>query len=181
MPAPPNFIAGDTLTALQMNQVGMWKILSASINTGSVIAFTSCFTSDYTNYRIVINNLRTTGNVSLTMQLQASTIPSTTGYQYGQGFLVFGSPSWNLVSSAAASSWVAPGNTNTNPPANGYVDIYQPQVAEPTAMVAQYQSFDAAIWSNGVHNAGSNVYDGIRFISGGTFTSGTITIYGYRK
>jgi hypothetical protein len=181
MATPPDFSSGAVLTAAQMNAVGLWKITSVSVTSGNLISVSNCFTSDYTNYRIVIHNLKTTGNVSLTMQLQASGTASTTGYQYGHAFLIFGTATWNLVSSAAAASWVAPGNTNTNPPANGSIDIYQPQVGERTGMVGQYQSFDAAIWSNGTHNAGTNIYDGFRLTSGGTFTSGTVTVYGYKK
>ena len=181
MATPPDFSSGAVLTAAQMNAVGLWKITSVSVTSGNLISVSNCFTSDYTNYRIVIHNLKTTGNVSLTMQLQASGTASTTGYQYGHAFLIFGTATWNLVSSAAAASWVAPGNTNTNPPANGSIDIYQPQVNERTGMVGQYQSFDAAIWSNGTHNAGTNIYDGFRLTSGGTFTSGTVTVYGYKK
>ncbi len=177
----PSFTSGDVLTAADMNAVGLWKVTSVSVTSGNLISVSNCFTSDYTNYRIVINNLKSTGNVSLTMQLQASGTPSATGYQFAQAYIIFGTATWNVVSTTGATSWVAPGNTNTNPPSNGSIDVYQPQVAERTGMVAQYQSFDAAIWSNGTHNAGTNIYDGFRFISGGTFTSGTVTVYGYKK
>jgi hypothetical protein len=177
----PVFSAGEVLRAQDMNAVGLWKVASVSVTSGNVISVSNCFTSDYTNYRIVISNLKSTSNVSLTMQLQASGSPSSAGYQYGHAFILFGTPSWNLVSTTSASTWVAPGNTNTNPPSNGSIDIYQPQVNQRTGMIAHYQSFDAAIFSSGAHNDGSNVYDGFRFTSAGTFSSGTVTVYGYTK
>ena len=181
MATPPDFSSGAVLTAAQMNAVGLWKVASVSVTSGNLISISNCFTSDYTNYRIIFHNLKSTGNVGLNMQLQSAGTPSAIGYQYGHAFILFGTASWNLVSTTGAASWVGPGNTNTNPPSNGSIDIYQPQVAERTGMVAQYQSFDAAIWSNGVHNAGSNIYDGLRLTSSGTFTSGTVTVYGYKK
>jgi hypothetical protein len=177
----PDFSPGEVLTAGAMDSIAMWKVASVSVTSGNVISLSNCFTSDYTNYRIVISNLKSTGNVSLTMQLQASGSPSSAGYQYGHAFILFGTPAWNLVSLTSASTWVAPGNTNTNPPSNGSIDIYQPQVNERTGMIAHYQSFDAAIFSSGAHNDGTNIYDGFRFTSSGTFTSGTVTVYGYRK
>ena len=181
MATPPDFSSGAVLTAAQMNSVGLWKITSVSVTSGNLISVSNCFTSDYTNYRIVISNLKSTGNVSLSMQLQASGSPSSAGYQYGHAFIIFGTAAWNVVSVTSSSSWVAPGNTNTNPPSNGSIDIYQPQVNQRTGMIAQYQSFDAAIFASGAHNDGTNIYDGFRFTSSGTFTSGTVTVYGYKK
>jgi hypothetical protein len=177
----PDFSPGEILTAGAMDSIAMWKVASVSVTSGNLISLSNCFTSDYTNYRIVISNLKSTGNVSLTMQLQASGSPSSAGYQYGHAFILFGTAAWNLVSLSSASTWVAPGNTNTDPPSNGSIDIYQPQVNQRTGMIAHYQSFDAAIFSSGAHNDGSNIYDGFRFTSAGTFTSGTVTVYGYRK
>ena len=177
----PVFASGDVLNAADMNGVGLWKVASVSVTSGNLISLSNCFTSNWTNYRIVISNVKTTGNVSMTMQLQASGSPSSSGYQYGNAYILFGTPAWNVVSVTSASSWVAPGNTNTNPPSNGSIDIYQPQVNQRTGMIAHYQSWDGAIFVSGAHNDGGNIYDGLRFTSAGTFTSGTLTVYGYTK
>ena len=177
----PDFSPGEVLTAAAMDSIGLWKIASVSVTSGSVLSVSNCFTSDYDNYRIVVSNLKSTGNAALSMQLEASGTPSATGYTLVQAFMLLGNASWFFNNPATATAWAAPGNTNTNPPASGTIDIFQPQKAERTGMVGHYQSWDAGIFTTGSHDAGTNVYDGFRFISAGTFTSGTATVYGYRK
>ena len=58
MATPPVFSAGAVLTAAQMNAVGLWEIKTQTIGTG-VASFevTGAFSSDYDNYKIVINSM----------------------------------------------------------------------------------------------------------------------------
>jgi hypothetical protein len=178
----PDFSPGEVLTAAAMDSIGLWKVASVSVTSGSVLAVDNCFTSDYDNYRVVVSNLKSTGNASLSLQLRASGSGSATGYAFGQGFILFSSATWNLVANAGTgTAWAAPGNTNTNPPSNGTIDFFQPQKAERTGMIGHYQSFDAFIITAGTHNDGTNVYDGFQLTTAGTFTAGTVTVYGYRK
>jgi hypothetical protein len=178
----PSFSPGDILFASDQNAVGLWKVATLSVTSGSVLAVDDCFTSDYDNYRVVVSNLKSTGNASLSLQLRDSGTPSATGYAFGQGFILFSSATWNLVANAGTgTAWAAPGNTNTNPPSNGIIEFFQPQKAERTGMTGHYQSFDAFIITAGSHNAGTNVYDGFQLTTAGTFTAGTVTVYGYRK
>jgi hypothetical protein len=177
----PDFSPGEVLTAAAMDSIGLWKIASVSVTSGSVLAVNNCFTSDYDNYRIVCSNLKSTANVALTMQLRNGTTPSTTGYAFAQAFIIFGVGAWNFVSTTTGTSFPAPGNTNTAPASNGTIDVFQPQKAERTGITGQYQAFDAFITLAGTHNAGTNIYDGFQLNSAGTFTAGTVTVYGYRK
>jgi hypothetical protein len=178
----PDFSPGEVLTAAAMDSIGLWKIASVSVTSGNIIAVNNCFTSDYENYRIVMSNLKTTSNVSIAFQLRSGTTPATTGYAFGHAFVLFTSASWNITANAGtAANFIGPGNTSTNPPANGTIDLFQPQINQRTGMTGHYQSFDAFVLTSGSHNAGTNVYDGFQLNSGGTFTSGTVTVYGYRK
>jgi hypothetical protein len=178
----PDFSPGEVLTAAAMDSIGLWKIASVSVTSGNIIAVNNCFTSDYENYRIVMSNLKTTSNVALAFQLRSGTTPANTGYAFGHAFVLFTSASWNLAANAGtAANFIGPGNTSTNPPANGTIDLFQPQINQRTGMTGHYQSFDAFVLTSGSHNAGTNVYDGFQLNSAGTFTSGTVTVYGYRK
>jgi hypothetical protein len=176
----PDFSPGEVLTAAAMDSIGLWKVASVSVTSGSVLAVNNCFTSDYDNYRIVLFNLKTTSNIAMNWQLRNGTTPSTTGYFSTQAFILFGAATW-LFGSPGTSSFIAPGNTNTNPPSSGTIDIFQPQKNERTGFFGTYQAHDAMILTSGTHNDGTNVYDGFQLNSAGTFTSGTATVYGYRK
>lgn len=176
----PVFSAGEVLRAQDMNAVGLWKVATANVSSDSSFTFSNCFTSDYTNYRIVVSNLKTTGSVGLYFRLRSGGTDSNSGYQYGHAYILFSNSAWNNIAATNANAWVAPGNTSTSPPANGVIDIFQPAVATQTGMTALYQSFDAAIFTTGSHTAATS-YDGFSMVSNGTFTSGTITVYGYTK
>jgi hypothetical protein len=179
MASPPVFTVGQTLTSAAMNQVGMWKVTTANITSGNTFTVSNCFTSDYTNYRIVCSNLKSTGSASLSLVLMSGASPSITGYQYGHAYILFSNSAWNNNATTNAVSWVAPGNLSTSPPSNGVIDIYQPAIATQTGMTALYQTFDASVFTTGSHTA-ATAYDGFRFVLAGTFTSGTVTVYGYR-
>jgi hypothetical protein len=159
---------------------GLVYITSVSVTSGSSISINNCFTSAYDNYHVVASNMKSTSNAALYLRLRSSSTDNNTGYQYGHAYLLFSSSSWNTIAATNANAWVAPGNTNTSPSSNGVIDFYQPAIATQTGMSGSYQSFDAAIWSNGSHTATTS-YDGFSLVSGGTFSSGTVTVYGYRK
>ena len=176
----PQFSAGEVFRAADANAIGLWKIATANVSSGSSFTLSNCFTSDYTNYRIVISNLKSTGSASLFFRLRLGASDSNTGYQYGHGYILFSSPAWVVAAATNANSWVAPGNTSTSPPSSGVIDVYQPAVATQTGMTANYQTFDASVFTTGSHTA-TTAYDGFSMVSAGTFTSGTITVYGYTK
>jgi hypothetical protein len=176
----PDFSPGEVLTAGAMDSIGMWKVTTANVTSGGSFTISNCFTSDYTNYRIVISNLKSSTSASLFLRLRSGATDSSTGYQYGHAYILFSSAAWITAAATNANSWVAPGNTSTSPPSNGVIDIFQPALAVQTSMTGLYQSFDASIFTTGSHTA-TTAYDGFSMVSGGTFTSGTITVYGYRK
>ena len=52
----PKFAVGEVLTAQAINQVGLWKIASNFLS-GTATNFAGCFPTDYTNFRIVIDQI----------------------------------------------------------------------------------------------------------------------------
>ena len=88
MATPPDFTAGQILTAAQMNQIGLWKITPTSVSgtgatidsDGSVVVlgggtnFTvnGAFSADYSSYKIIVSNFRLNTAGGLFMALGTS-------------------------------------------------------------------------------------------------------------
>ena len=73
----PDFSPGEVLTAAAMDSIGLWKVASGTLS-GTATNFVGCFTSDYTNYRIVVDGItfNTTGDVYI--QFLNNTTPNAT-------------------------------------------------------------------------------------------------------
>jgi len=87
MATPPDFTAGQILTAAQMNAVGLWKIDSATLSlTTTPTNVTAVFSSEYKQYRLLLNvTARSTTN-RVNMKYIVGTTPTSTGYyQAGLG------------------------------------------------------------------------------------------------
>jgi len=110
MAAPPDFVAGATLTALQMNQVGMWKIKLISVGFGvSSVTVSDAFSSDYENYRIIY----TGGTASVDNDLKLTLGASATGYYAGFAYVAYGTGAVSGVANNNATSWANIGSQRT--------------------------------------------------------------------
>jgi hypothetical protein len=111
MATPPDFTAGQVLTAAQMNQIGLWLVKTQTIGTAvSSVTVTGAFTADYHSYLIRV--IGGTASTSLTLNL---TLGSTvTGYYYGgsTGTYAGGAPA--SFAGANATSFVAAGSAESS-------------------------------------------------------------------
>jgi hypothetical protein len=89
MATPPDFIAGQILTAAQMNQIGLWKIASGSLSlTTSATNVTGVFSGDFTNYRVLFDITARSGTNRIEMRYVVGTTPTSANYnQAGIGSL----------------------------------------------------------------------------------------------
>jgi hypothetical protein len=178
------FSDGNSLPATDINtyltNAGLVYVTSASVTSGSTFTFNNCFTSTYDNYRLVLSNFKSTAFASLSFNLRVSGTNSATGYQQGLMYILFSSAAGNFTATTTGTSWTAPAATNTSPPVNGTMEIYQPAIATQTGLLGHYQGFDATTFTGGSHTS-ATAYDGFQLTSSGTFTAGTVTVYGYRK
>jgi hypothetical protein len=176
----PVFASGDVLNASDMNAVGMWLVKSQTIGSAvTSVQVTGAFSSDYTNYRIIISG----GSASATSD-GSFTLGSTTAGYYSS-FVYSGWPSTNATtvnSSNTASSGTVFGYSS-----NGYnadIMLFAPNLAARTSWV--YMSSTMATtgnrWSGGGFVNDATQYTSITFAtqSGHTLTGGTIKIYGLR-
>jgi hypothetical protein len=201
MATPPDFTAGQVLTAAQMNAVGLWRItgLTASFTGGSagsvsngvitvgsnntVITITNCFNSDFRNYRLIIKtNSNSVSNADIQFQLRTSGgSTSTTGY-YGM---------W-IYASYATTGVAAAGNNNapnfsffanalgTNG-FNASATILSPNEAQRTSVYSNTARGDIAGTYNGYHDVGTAYTSCVLTCGGGNMTGGTIVFYGYNE
>jgi hypothetical protein len=183
MATPPDFTAGQILTAAQMNAVGMWLISDTTITTQSSVSFDGVFTADYRNYLLILR-YQTTNDVSLEYQNRASASNATSNYNRQQ--LVVDSTS---VAGARVTAQSSYGVGQSSVGVISFIETYisGPQLSEATL----FATTAARNYGSAYTNAGMNffqgnhstatAYDGFRlFVSAGTFT-GTATIYGLNK
>lgn len=188
--AVKTFTAGSVLTASDTNtylaNAGLVYITSGTLSSTSK-DFAGCFTSTYTNYRIVLDSVQTSGNADIYARMLSSTTPAT-GADYNWAILGYNSNAAATNSNASANTLAYTGFTQIGA-ANTVIgaivfDIYGPQLAQRTFATTQAVAYDtyfstrAGMWEHNLTTA----YDGIRFLTNSAVTmGGNVTIYGYRK
>lgn len=196
----PTFTVGETLRAADMNAVGMWKVASASfsgITTGAPLDVNSVFSSDYTNYRLVVR-IAVTGANNSSLCLRMRTVAAQENgavYNYGWGGSyvqagpVFQWGGYSISSPFAPDTFFFAGTT----PGIGYsgqatIDIFSPNVARETRFIGQgWTDYTGTNYNVMLHGGGqigtSSVYTGFRIFPStatGSYT-GEYTLYGYNK
>jgi hypothetical protein len=179
MAAPPDFIAGATLTALQMNQVGMWKVKTISVGFGvSSVTFSDVFSADYDNYLITMSGGTGSANASISFQF----ITSTTGYY---GFMSYGDATTSTINGAgrnnqAQMNWI--GGHTAGQATFASVQVMGPFKAAYTRFSnGIYQSGNAYGTMQGEHRVATS-YTGFTLSpDAGTLSGGIIRVYGYRN
>ena len=155
---------------------GLVLVKTTSIGTGvSTVAVTDVFSSTYTNYRVILSNTDGTGGANVTMILGAST---TTYNSAGRVFYTDNTSSgFNRVNT---TSWYV-GLMGASNEGSISMDIYCPNLAEYTTFTAMgYIGNDFNI-AGGGHNTAA-AYTGFTLgVTSGTFTGGTVRVYGYRN
>ena len=182
----PTFAVGEILTAADMNRVGLWKVATGSLS-GTATNFAGCFTSDFRDYRIVVDNLAWNATGFFYYQLLSGTTPATSAdYFWALSGYQANGLAYNSSNQTVSVGYLGTGNNG----ANGLIvgscswDIYGPQLAQRTLLTGQGAGVDVVYGQQSGMNAHnlSNAYTGIRFLtnSATTFT-GNVTIYGYNK
>ena len=181
MATPPDFVAGQVLTAAQMNGIGLWEIKSQTIGTAvSSVVVTGAFSADYENYLIVVNG----GVASTTLNLNLTLGSANTAYYQKS---LFGTWANNTitgvgVNNAANFPAIVRGTTSS---LSGTFQLLSPNLAKNTIMFFSNTetSTTTGFWEQG----GGMLADTTQHTaftltaSTGTITGGTIRVYGYRN
>jgi hypothetical protein len=83
----PVFNVGETLRAADMNAVGLWKVASGTLSLSTTPTnVTGVFSSDYKNYRVLLNVTNKSASIRVDMKyIVGTTATSTNYYQAGIG------------------------------------------------------------------------------------------------
>lgn len=183
--AVKTFTTGEVLTAADtnsyLNNGGLVYIKEVSIPAGTTtagVSVSSCFSSTYDNYRVVyqINSQSADGYTRIQFNNQ-------TGSFYYDGGIEMAWTSTTVTGLGSAVGTTArlgryvSGLTRVQ----GVIDIYSPNVATRTWATAQ-SSNPGYSWNSAIQEASDTAHTGFTLSpSTGTWTGGTIRVYGYRQ
>jgi hypothetical protein len=181
MAVPPDFVAGQVLTAAQMNKIGLWLVKSQTIGSGvSSVQVTDAFSADYEHYRVIISGGAGSTTSTINMTLGATATGYYSYFMYGTwgATTVFGSNSSNGTSFITVGAMSAQTITTD-------VEIRSPFSAQET--VIDFRTVQTSTASNGFYATGGGFLNNTTSYTDftltpitGTMTGGTIYVYGYR-
>lgn len=183
MATPPDFSAGEVLTAAQMNQVGLWLVKTQTIGSAvSSVTVTNAFNENFDNYKIVISG----GVGSTNGVLKFNFVGSTTGYYGGVMYYAYNAGGPGNVSGFGwnnTADWSQVGNFGTNNILMN-IDVMSPNLSKVSSMLGAAPDLNTAgsnVQISGFHNSTTAYTDFKIQTSIGTLTGGEIRVYGYRN
>ena len=186
--AEQTFTVGQVLTAAQMTTLqantGLNFITSATIST-TTTSINNCFTTAYTNYRVVITTSQVTADQSVSFRFRAGGADNV-GANYNYGYTTVTTAGATSVGSGTGSNnflmgfiGLANGTTQT------ILDICGPQTNTRTTATMQRMEYDSVTFNSrqgALMKDAVEQYDGLSYIFGGAATgAGTIQVFGYRN
>jgi hypothetical protein len=158
---------------------GLTLLTTATFTSGTTIQVNNVFSSNYAGYLVHFSNIKTSANVNVSLRLSSGGSPAATN-NYQNGLIYWSSGTLNTVFQLTESAiGLGSSGTTNNVALSNVMTILNPAVALPTQYHCAGHGQSTATMLNGVHQV-STAYDGFQ-IFGGTFTSGTIRVYGYRS
>jgi hypothetical protein len=174
----PSFSVGETLRAADMNSVGLWLVKTQTVGTAvSTVTVTGAFSADYDNYKIVYSG----GVCSTGLEFRMSLGSTTTGYFNS---LIYGTtyatptPAGIGTNNGALWSYVGWGETTF---AAVDVDLYHPFLARHTTFRCPFMGDQNTGHNSGIQKSTTSFTTVTLVCSTGTFSGGTISVYGYKK
>jgi hypothetical protein len=179
------FTAGQVLTSSNMttlqNNIGLIPMGSFTNSAATTLTATGCFTSAYTNYKLVfvLTAGGAVGSPDITCQFLVGGTPTIANYA--------NIINYNSNTAGPSRAYTAAGTSFTIGSAGssggGFTcDVYYPQQNSPTAFVGNYVGIGGTT-SYAASSSGSqttnNQHTGLTLTCASTFT-GTLKVYGYR-
>ena len=181
--AVKTFTTGEVLTASDTNTYlansGLVYVTSATVGSAvSSVTISNVFSSTYDNYRISIAGITPSATDSFRFRLGSS----TTGH-YGSMYYDSwdGAATGTLRVGNAGSVYISLDEASTKT-SSVIFDVVAPNLAQATQMSGTWSGRGFSGWFGGLQSS-STQYTSFVLLpdSSGTFTGGTITVYGYRK
>jgi hypothetical protein len=163
---------------LPVNTSGLQLIKTQTIGSAvASVTVTDAFSATYDNYKIVING----GAASATNVMRMTLGSTATGYYYGGKVRVYSGSDLNIEGSNAAFWYTAEGATGG---LSGDIELRNPFLADETTFSTTITPprTDAYWLAGGGYLANTTSYTAFTLTaSNGTWTGGTIRVYGYRN
>ena len=163
-------------TALGGAYPGLRLIKKQVVGSGvSSVNVTSAFSATYDNYRIFYTGGVMSANNAISLKLGAS----TTQYYGILNYAAFASPAANVAANNNTASWTFVGGGNTSS-CSLDCDLLAPFKTQFTDLRhATYSNTTEVGTFNGIHGVSASYTDFTLTPNSGTFTGGTIYVYGY--
>ncbi len=160
---------------------GLTLITTSAFSASTSHSVNNCFTSTYTNYRIVIDTDTTSAGDTIGMRLRVSgTDNSTSGnYKWGIFYSDYASGSGAIAGGASATSWSVANILNTGRTSSS-IDVCNPFAAEQASFQGTSAGGLGAFFRGGLMTVTTS-YDGFTLIPGSGNITGTVSVYGYSK
>lgn len=177
MPVPV-FTSGEVLTAANMNQVGLWLVKTQTIGTSvSSQAVTNAFSASYDNYLITVNGGTASTASSISLQLGST----TTGYYEGRPGINITNGAYvgNVTNNGASfitGQYTTTGKHMATTLTNPFLNTETRQFSQGFNMDTGSASLSYGLLNNALSYTGFTL-----FALAGTWTGGTIRVYGYRQ
>lgn len=172
-----------TGTVARTADIGMRFITSGTFTSQSSVSINNCFSSDYTNYKVVFGNI--TQSTTLVMRIRmrlAGTDSSSTSWDYAYTYLYATGGAINTNTATAQTGlYVGDTNLSSNTLASFSFDVFQPFVARRTMWLGigmNYYNQFFTMPGGGVHNV-ETAYDGFTLYTNTGTITGNYQVYGY--
>jgi hypothetical protein len=169
---------GDAIdaTVFGLPSGALTLISTTTIGTAvSSVTVSGAFSADYDNYKIVVSGgSNNANNGAFTLSLGGS----TTQYYYGLTYAAYTGGSVLRLNGNNAASWLYVGNANTDGLSMD-LNLNNPFLTKQTWFSAGYADLN----NNGINTGflNNNNSHTAFTLTGGTFTGGSICVYGYQK
>jgi hypothetical protein len=170
----PTFALGDKWEPTDANAVGLWLVKTQVITgTPTTVTVTGAFSADYDNYLITLNggSMSVDGNISLSLG------SAGTGYF---GSLIFGNYAAATVTAANDNNSAQWSYSGGGTGATCFIQLLNPFLSTSTECIARVR-YSTVYGTYVGHRGDTTSFTSFSLNGSGTFTGGTIRVYGYRK
>jgi len=163
---------------------GLVHINTTSFSAVASQSVNNVFTSDYTNYKLIFDNITFSGGASLILRFRASGTDTTTNYTGGGLFMTHNS---STLTGDPLTTIFLGNSSGTAGRINGFIDIFAPQAARETS-AGYWKPYRFAAGSSGAYAHGysffqtdATQFDGFSLVATANNVSGSVSVFGYRK
>lgn len=158
---------------------GSTLLLKQDLTSGSSVQINNVFSSLYDDYLVIISNVKTSSASFAQMRLSVAGTPNSSNEYYITQLYWSGGTLNGVAGLGTGLKLSDTGNTNDTA-GHSVFTLTNPAKALPTSQHFNLFANTNATVGSGVHR-NSTAYDGINILTGSTFTSGQVKIYGYRN